>query len=82
VLAREGRIVAAHPAAFSPAAVESGPACTFYGAAVAELLRLLTDFDGAMVHVACRGRGDPACQWRSARLHIDPGVPDGRPRTS
>jgi len=48
---------------------ESGSACTFYGSAVAELLRLLTDFDGAMVHVECRSRGDAACHWRSARLH-------------
>lgn len=46
---------------------ESGSACTFYGSAVAELLRLLTDFDGAMLHVACLARGDAGCQWRSAR---------------
>jgi hypothetical protein len=45
---------------------ESGPACAFYGAAMAELLRALTAFDGAMMHVACRARGDDGCRWRAA----------------
>jgi hypothetical protein len=67
-LTRDGPAVSAEPLS-GAAPPESGSACTFYGAAVAELLRLLTSFDGAMVHVACRTRGDAACHWRSARLH-------------
>jgi hypothetical protein len=67
-LRRDGAAANAEPlAGWAPP--ESGSACTFYGSAVAELLRLLTDFDGAMVHVGCRSRGDAACHWRSARLH-------------
>ncbi|HET7040273.1 MAG TPA: hypothetical protein VFH97_10335 [Gemmatimonadales bacterium] len=66
-LVREaGGVVTAEPAA-GAAPPERGSACTFYGAAVAELLRLLTDFDGAMVHVACLARGGVTCRWRSAR---------------
>jgi hypothetical protein len=67
-LRRDGDAAGAEPLA-GAAPPESGSACTFYGSAVAELLRLLTDFDGAMVHVGCRSRGDAACHWRSARLH-------------
>jgi hypothetical protein len=44
----------------------SGSACAFYGSALAETLRLLTDFDGAMLHVACRAKGDDSCVWRAA----------------
>jgi hypothetical protein len=47
-------------------ATADGLACSFYGAALAELLRMLTGFEGAMVHARCRGRGDDACQWRAA----------------
>jgi hypothetical protein len=47
-------------------ATADGRACSFYGAALAELLRMLTGFEGAMVHARCRGRGDDACQWRAA----------------
>jgi predicted hydrocarbon binding protein len=47
----------------SAAATPDGAACAFYGAAFAELLRQLTDFDGAMLHVRCRARGDDACVW-------------------
>jgi len=47
-------------------AVEGGRACSFYGAALAELLRILAGFEGAMVHVRCRGRGDDSCRWQAA----------------
>ena len=50
----------------SARATEGGAACSFYGAALAEVLRLLTDFEGAMFHVACRTKGDAACVWRAA----------------
>lgn len=45
---------------------EPGTPCGFFGSALAELLRQLTPFDGAMEHVTCRGRGDPHCTWRAA----------------
>jgi hypothetical protein len=45
---------------------EDGVACRFYTAALAELLRLLANFEGAMIHEACRGRGDRTCRWRAA----------------
>lgn len=44
-------------------ALPSGQGCSFYGAAVGELLRVLTGFEGAMVHSRCRGRGDDGCTW-------------------
>ncbi len=37
-------------------ALSDGAACTFYGSALAELLRVLTGFEGAMVHERCRAR--------------------------
>ena len=43
-----------------------GTGCAFYGAALAELLRVTSGFEGAMVHEQCRGRGDPSCAWRAA----------------
>ncbi len=47
-------------------ALPEGQACSFYGAAFAELLRALTGFEGAMVHMRCRGRGDDTCRWQAA----------------
>ncbi len=47
-------------------ATADGRACSFYGAALAELLRTLTGFEGAMVHARCRGRGDTSCRWQAA----------------
>ncbi len=41
-----------------------GTGCAFYSAALAELLRLTSGFEGAMVHEHCRGKGDPYCSWR------------------
>jgi hypothetical protein len=46
-------------------ATPDGAACAFFGSAVAELLRIFTPFDGALLHDACRGRGDGACHWRA-----------------
>jgi len=46
-------------------ATPDGAACAMYGSAIAELLRLLTDFDGAMLHVTCRARGGGTCEWRA-----------------
>ena len=42
----------------------NGEACEFYAAALVELLRLLTGFEGTMRHQSCRGRGDATCAWR------------------
>jgi hypothetical protein len=41
----------------------AGSGCLFYGAAFAELLRILSGFEGAMVHEGCKGRGDSTCRW-------------------
>jgi len=49
-------------------ALPDGAACSFYSAALAELLRVLTGFEGAMVHDQCRGRGQPACRWRATAV--------------
>ncbi len=45
----------------------AGSGCRFYGAAFAELLRVLSGFEGAMVHEGCQGRGDSTCRWAAAR---------------
>jgi hypothetical protein len=49
-------------------ALPDGSGCAFYGAALAELLRLLTGFEGAMVHERCRGREDSSCRWRATAV--------------
>src|SRR5262245_60898328 len=46
-------------------ATPNGAGCGFYGSALAEILRSLTDFDGALFHVKCRARGESVCEWRS-----------------
>ena len=43
-----------------------GDGCYFYGAAIAELLRIAGGFEGAMIHERCRARGDELCVWRAA----------------
>jgi hypothetical protein len=45
---------------------EPGPACSFVGSALGEVLRRLVDFDGAMIHVSCRSRGAHECTWSAA----------------
>ena len=49
-------------------ALPDGTGCTFYASALGELLRLLTGFEGAMVHERCRSRGDPSCLWRATAV--------------
>lgn len=45
-----------------------GEGCYFYGAAFAELLRLTCGFEGAMLHDACRAKGNSACTWRATTV--------------
>lgn len=52
-------------AAFSPAVRLGEGACSFHGAALNELLRFLTGFEGAFIHESCCSRGDEVCRWRS-----------------
>ena len=66
-LGREQRLPVARVT--DPIAIQATPdgaACGFYGAGLVELLRLLVGYEGAMVHVACRARGEPSCEWRAA----------------
>jgi len=56
------------PQPLSLRALPDGQACSFYGAALAETLRVLTGFEGAMVHMGCRGRGDDTCRWQAAAV--------------
>ncbi len=44
---------------------EKNRGCGFYGAALGELLRCHTGFEGAMLHERCRLRGDTECAWRA-----------------
>ncbi len=46
-------------------ATPNGAACGLFGSAAAELLRIFTSFDGALLHDACRARGDQRCHWRA-----------------
>lgn len=46
---------------------EDGVGCRFYTAGLAELLRVVARIEGAMIHEACRGRGDRRCIWRATR---------------
>lgn len=54
-------------APLSIAAWPAGEACGFYSAALTELLRTLTGFEGTVRHESCRGRGDRDCIWRAVR---------------
>lgn len=60
---RVAATIADPPSAESSA---NGAACSFYGSALAEILRSLIEFDGALYHVQCRSRGDAVCSWRAA----------------
>jgi hypothetical protein len=51
-------------------ALPDGSACAFYGAAYNELLRRLADFEGAMLHLRCRSRGDAVCAWHTAAAEV------------
>jgi hypothetical protein len=51
-------------------ALPTGEACVFYGAVYQELLRVLTGFEGALLHERCRSRGEDACVWRTAIAEV------------
>jgi hypothetical protein len=51
-------------------AMPGGEACLLYGSAYLELLRGLTGFEDALLHVNCLGRGDSACLWRTALAEV------------
>jgi hypothetical protein len=57
-------------APLSIVALPTGEACLFYGAAYLELLRALTGFEGALLHVGCRSQGAGECHWRSAVAEV------------
>jgi hypothetical protein len=63
----EGPRAEAGGASLALAAGPSGVGCAFYTAALGELLRLVAQFEGVMVHEACRTRGDARCIWRAER---------------
>ncbi|GIW52674.1 MAG: hypothetical protein KatS3mg081_2029 [Gemmatimonadales bacterium] len=65
-LSKEGKtVIASVEHSVAARATPDGSACRFYGSAVAELLRNVTSFDGALVHETCVARGDHTCRWRS-----------------
>lgn len=64
----EGAADATMPRSLAIMALPDGSGCGFYGAALGELLRVLTGFEGAMVHDRCRGRGDDSCRWRATAV--------------
>jgi hypothetical protein len=51
-------------------ALPTGEACQFYGSAYLEMLRALTGFEGALLHVRCRSRGDGDCHWHTAVAEV------------
>jgi hypothetical protein len=51
-------------------ALPTGEACSFYGSAYLEMLRLLTGFEGALIHAHCRSRGDDDCHWHTAVAEV------------
>jgi hypothetical protein len=51
-------------------ALPTGEACLFYGSAYLEMLRALTGFEGALLHVRCRSRGDADCHWHTAVAEV------------
>lgn len=59
------------PASVTREAAPGMIGCTFYEAALRELLRLLIGGTGAVDHVRCRGRGEDTCEWRAEWRSID-----------
>jgi hypothetical protein len=51
-------------------ALPTGEACVFYGSVYQELLRLLTGFEGALLHEGCRSQGQESCVWRTAVAEV------------
>jgi len=59
----QGVVVEAHPP--TTVVTPAGVGCSFYSAALAEMLRSVADFEGAMLHDVCVARGDDRCRWHS-----------------
>ncbi len=53
------------PASVTTDAAARSIGCTYYEAALKELLRLTVNSGGAVDHVRCAGRGEGTCQWRA-----------------
>ena len=70
VAERDSAIEIRMTAPLSIVAAPGGEACLFYGAAYQELLRLITGFEGALLHEGCLSRGQPACVWRTAEAEV------------
>lgn len=65
-LTRDGKgLAAVMDDSLAVRATPGGAACGFFGSAAAELLRIFTQFEGALLHDACRARGDARCHWRA-----------------
>ncbi|HEX9729213.1 MAG TPA: hypothetical protein VGA37_11970 [Gemmatimonadales bacterium] len=69
----DGQIAATISEAPWVSVIGSDAACAFFGSALAELCRLYSDFDGAMLHVECLAHGGGACVWQSSPLASVPG---------
>lgn len=66
-LRREQQVpVARFSAPLAVNATPDGSACGLFGAAFTELLRLLSGYEGAMLHATCRAKGGERCEWRAA----------------
>jgi len=59
----QGVVVEARPT--TTVVTPAGVGCSFYSAALAEMLRSVTDFEGAMLHDVCMARGDDRCRWHT-----------------
>jgi hypothetical protein len=57
-------------APLSIVALPAGEACAFYGSVYLELLRALTGFEGALLHVRCRSRDEADCHWHTAVAEV------------
>ena len=60
---QDGVVAVAHHA--TTEATPHGSSCSFYGSALAEVLRSMTEFDGALLHEVCLTRGDECCRWHT-----------------
>jgi hypothetical protein len=61
IIERDRTLEVRMSAPLSIVAAPGGEACLFYGAAYLELLRILTGFEGALLHQECLSRGGAAC---------------------
>lgn len=67
---RSAAVEVSMKAPISIVALPTGEACAFYGSVYQELLRGLTGFEGALLHVSCRSRTDDVCLWRTAAAEV------------